>query len=77
MDRVSFGWTPELALAHNLRRLDRSLRKRRERFGEAVTDEEIAALARAAAERPVIPAAPHSPMILMITRLRRCPSHSP
>jgi 3-deoxy-D-manno-octulosonic acid kinase len=50
VDRVTC-WTPEVALAHNLRRLDRSLRKRRERFGEAVTDEEIAALARAAAER--------------------------
>ncbi len=51
VDRVTFGWAPEIALAHNLRRLDRSLRKRRERFGEAVTDGEIAALARAAAER--------------------------
>lgn len=51
VDRVTFGWAPELALAHNLRRLDRSLRKRRERFGEAVADEEIAAVARAAAER--------------------------
>ena len=51
VDRVTFGWAPELALAHNLRRLDRSLRKRRDLFGEPVGDEEIAALARAAAER--------------------------
>ena len=51
VDRVTFGWAPEIALAHNLRRLDRSLRKRRDRFDEAVTDAEIAALARAAAER--------------------------
>jgi hypothetical protein len=51
VDRVQFGWKPEDALAHNLARLDRSLRKRRERFGEMVTDEEIATLARSAAER--------------------------
>jgi Lipopolysaccharide kinase (Kdo/WaaP) family len=51
VDRVTFGWAPALALAHNMRRLDRSLRKRRRRHGEAVSDEEIAALARAAAER--------------------------
>ncbi len=51
VDRVAFGWAPTDALAHNLARLDRSLRKRRERFGEMVTDGEIAAMARAAAER--------------------------
>ncbi len=51
VDRVTFDWTPADALAHNLRRLDRSLRKRRALFGDAVTDEEIARLARAAAER--------------------------
>lgn len=50
-DRVEFGWAPEDALARNLTRLDRSLRKHRERFGEHITDEEIAALAAAAAER--------------------------
>ncbi|MGH7668965.1 MAG: lipopolysaccharide kinase InaA family protein [Gemmatimonadaceae bacterium] len=51
VDRVTFGWAPELALAHNLRRLDRSLRKRRQLFNEAISDAEIAALSRAAAER--------------------------
>lgn len=51
VDRVEFGWKREDALAHNLARIDRSLRKRRERFGEAVTDEEIRELARRAAER--------------------------
>lgn len=51
VDRVTLGWTATDALAHNLRRLDRSLRKRRALSGEAVTDEEIAALARAAAGR--------------------------
>ncbi|MDE3152893.1 MAG: hypothetical protein KGL93_11660 [Gemmatimonadota bacterium] len=51
VDRVKFGWTPEDALAHNLARLDRSLRKRRERFGEMIADDEIALLARRAAQR--------------------------
>ncbi|MDE3174125.1 MAG: hypothetical protein KGN74_13725 [Gemmatimonadota bacterium] len=51
VDRVTFGWATTDALAHNLARLDRSLRKRRARFDEAVTDEEIARLARSAAER--------------------------
>ena len=51
VDRVTFGWTPADALAHNLSRLDRSLRKRRARFGEAVADAEIAQMARTAAQR--------------------------
>jgi 3-deoxy-D-manno-octulosonic acid kinase len=51
VDRVEFGWSPDDALAANLRRLDRSLRKRRESHGELVTDEEIATMARAAAAR--------------------------
>ena len=51
VDRVQFGWKPQDALAHNLARLDRSLRKRRERLGERISDEEIAQMARSAAER--------------------------
>ena len=51
VDRVQFGWKPQDALAHNLARLDRSLRKRRERLGERISDEEIALMARSAAER--------------------------
>lgn len=51
VDRVTFGWAPDVALAHNLARLDRSLHKRRASFGEAITDEEIASLGAAAAAR--------------------------
>ena len=51
VDRVEFGLAPQDALAQNLTRLDRSLRKRRERFAEPVSNEEIATLARLAAER--------------------------
>ena len=51
VDRVAFGYAPRDALALNLARLDRSLRKRRERFGERISDAEIAALGRWAAER--------------------------
>jgi Lipopolysaccharide kinase (Kdo/WaaP) family len=51
VDRVTFDWAPELALAHNLARLDRSLRKRRALFPEPISNDEIATLARVAAER--------------------------
>lgn len=54
VDRVQFGWSPRDALAANLRRLDRSLRKRREQFNEIISDAEIAELARLAA-RPQEP----------------------
>ncbi len=51
VDRITFGGEPARALELNLARLARSLRKWRQRFGAAVADEEIAALAAAAGER--------------------------
>jgi len=51
VDRITFGGEPAAVLERNLERLARSLRKWRQRFGAAVTDQEIAALGVAARER--------------------------
>jgi 3-deoxy-D-manno-octulosonic acid kinase len=50
VDRTVMGRDPERALADNLSRLLRSLRKWREQFGARVNEQEIAELTRAAGE---------------------------